>query len=62
MALNPDNQGKKRPICVCGKEMIYIRFYGYYDEMEYWICQDSDCQDKIEKDFVPDEIHKGAYR
>lgn len=28
---NGENKGKKRPICACGTEMIYVEFLGYYD-------------------------------
>jgi hypothetical protein len=56
---NIKNEGKKRPNCACGAEMTYIQFKGYYDEMEFWICENKDC--KTEDDFVADDTIRGAY-
>jgi hypothetical protein len=56
---NKENEGKKRPVCVCGTEMTYVQFSGYYDEREFWICENRDC--KIEDEFKPDEIDKVCY-
>jgi len=53
------NEGKKRPVCACGTEMTYIEFKGYYDEIEFWICENQDC--KTEDDFIADDTIKGAY-
>lgn len=56
---NKKNEGKKRPLCACGTEMTYIEFKGYYDEMEFWICENQDC--KTEDDFIADDTIRGAY-
>ena len=39
--------------------MTYVEFRGYYDEREFWICENSDC--KTEDEFKPDEEDRGAY-
>lgn len=59
MNRNIENKGKKRPVCACGTEMTFVKFEGYYDEREFWICEKSDC--KIEDEFKPDELDKGCY-
>lgn len=56
---NKENEGKKRPVCACGTEMTYVEFIGYYDEREFWICENTDC--KTEDEFKPDEQDRGAY-
>ena len=56
---NKENEGKKRPVCVCGTEMTYVNFTGYYDEREFWICENSSCT--TEDRFKPDYEDLGAY-
>jgi hypothetical protein len=56
---NKENEGKKRPVCACGTEMTYVEFRGYYDEREFWICENRGC--KTEDEFKPDEEDIGAY-
>jgi len=56
---NPENEGKKRPICSCGTEMTLIRYRGYYDEFEYWECEKYDC--RIADGFKPDIEVKGSF-
>jgi hypothetical protein len=56
---NKENEGKKRPVCACGTEMTYVAFRGYYDEREFWICENRDC--KTEDEFKPDETDRGCY-
>lgn len=57
--MNKENENKKRPTCACGEEMSYIQFRGYYDEIEFWLCENDDC--KTEDEFIPDKIWRGAY-
>lgn len=59
LSRNKENEGKKRPVCACGTEMTFIRFKGYYDEIEYWICENPECN--VEDQFKPDETSAGAY-
>jgi hypothetical protein len=59
LSRNPENDGKKRPICSCGTEMTLNKYRGYYDEFEYWSCENYDCT--IIDDFKPDFIDKGSY-
>lgn len=56
---NRQNEGKKRPTCACGTEMTFTKYEGYYDEREYWICENPEC--KAEDYFAYDIISKGAY-
>lgn len=58
---NKKTEGKKRPVCACGKEMTFVEFHGYYDEdnMKYWICENEECT--TEDEFIPDFIEKGAW-
>lgn len=56
---NIKNEGKKRPVCACGTEMTYIEYKGYYDEREFWICENDEC--KTEDDFIADDTDKGCY-
>ena len=56
---NEKNKGKKRPICVCGSEMIFVKFTGYYDERYFWICNNNKCY--VGQDFEEDEIDRGCY-
>ena len=56
---NKENEGKKRPVCACGTEMTYVQFTGYYDEREFWICENRSCT--TEDSFEPDEEDRGAY-
>ena len=39
--------------------MTYVEFRGYYDEREFWVCENRDC--KTEDEFAPDENDRGAY-
>lgn len=56
---NKENEGKKRPVCACGTGMTYVQFTGYYDEREFWICENMDC--KTEYELKPDIEDFGAY-
>jgi hypothetical protein len=56
---NKDNESKKRPVCACGTQMTYISFRGYYDELEFWVCENDSC--KTESEFKPDKTVRGAY-
>ena len=56
---NQKNEGKKRPICTCGTEMTYILYKGYYDEREFWICENESCE--AEDSFVADDTDTGCY-
>ena len=51
---NKENEGKKRPVCVCGTEMTYVEYGSYYDDREFWICENGACMTK--DDFKPDVI------
>ena len=59
LSRNPENEGKKRPICSCGTEMTFIMYQGYYDERTYWECENPEC--KITDEFKPDNESKGSY-
>lgn len=39
--------------------MTYVQFTGYYDEREFWICENRSCT--TEDSFKPDEEDRGAY-
>jgi hypothetical protein len=60
---------KDRPTCSCGAKMKLIRFAGYYDEFNYWRCDNCtlnrDMQDEEwanEEDKIKvDSEHNGAY-
>lgn len=56
---NKKNEGKERPVCTCGTKMTYVLFEGYYDEREFWICENKACT--LEDTFKPDINDKGAY-
>jgi hypothetical protein len=58
---NKENEGKKRPVCACGTEMTYVEFRGYYDELEFWICENRACKTEDEDGFKPDKNERGAY-
>lgn len=34
---------KKRPICICGEELKLVTFEGYYDEFNFFECDNSSC-------------------
>ena len=56
---NEKNAGKKRPVCACGAEMTFVLYKGYYDEREYWICENPEC--KTDDSFEHDTKSMGAY-
>jgi hypothetical protein len=56
---NKKNEGKKRPVCACGTEMTFVHFEGYYDEREFWICENAKCE--TIDGFEPDIKNKGCY-
>lgn len=56
---NKENEGKKRPVCSCGTEMTYVKYQGYYDTFEYWVCENEVCE--VEDEFKPDDSHVGCY-
>lgn len=39
--------------------MTFIEFKGYYDDFEYWICENPKCC--TDDDFIPDKEERGAY-
>jgi hypothetical protein len=59
--LSVEDVSQKRAVCGCGEEMRYVKFTGYYDELEFWRCPNDNC--KVEKHFFdhPDVKEKGAY-
>lgn len=59
LSRNKDNEGKKRPVCACGTEMTRVRYFGYYDERNYWVCEKKDCKTEVE--FEPDTEDIGSY-
>jgi len=47
------------PKCLCGSELKVVKFSGYYDEFNMWICSDENCT--ILDDLKPECECKGAY-
>lgn len=47
-----------KPVCSCGKEMKKVDFKGYYDEFDFWECEDG-CD--ISEGLPVDEERFGAY-
>ena len=49
-----------RPICSCGVKMKVVEYKGYYDSFNYWVCNNCDLDEKIQK-IKPDTQEKGSY-
>lgn len=52
---------ENRPICSCGAKMKLVKFIGYYEEFNYWRCDNCELDKKMQK-IEADKIEKGAYR
>lgn len=50
----------RRPICVCGEEMVVVQFTGYYDEFKYFECENPDCVMDIDM-MNPTSETRGGY-
>lgn len=49
-----------RPVCSCGVKMKLVEFKGYYENFNYWRCDNCDLDDRMQK-MKPDKVDKGAY-
>ena len=50
----------ERPTCSCGAKMQVVRYVGYYDEFNYWVCPNEDCNVDAD-DFEPESEWHGEY-
>lgn len=48
-----------RPTCSCGHKMEFVRYKGYYEEFEYWECNNPECN--IEDNIEPEDEWRGSY-
>lgn len=51
---------KNRPICSCGVKMKLVEYKGYYENFNYWACENCDLDNEIQKKEA-DKSWKGAY-
>jgi hypothetical protein len=51
---------ENRPRCSCGVKMKLVEYRGYYDEFNYWCCDNCDLDRDIQ-DMKTDRQEKGSY-
>ena len=51
---------EKRPLCSCGTKMKLVKFKGYYEEFNYWRCDNCNLDNEMQK-IEADTTDKGRY-